>query len=117
MRKKSKFCAVSRSLSPGAHNLKVIGSNPIPATKLRRQVKDLAAFSFLRLCCDPAPGSTVEARGSVIVGKSTGWCVGRDGILQRQVGKARNCIKRAMAWRGPVVAFNASAPRVGHDRF
>ena len=27
-----------------AHNLKVIGSNPIPATKLRRQVKDLAAF-------------------------------------------------------------------------
>jgi hypothetical protein len=26
------------------HNLKVIGSNPIPATKLRRQVKDLAAF-------------------------------------------------------------------------
>jgi hypothetical protein len=29
-----------------AHNLKVVGSNPTPATKLRRQVKDLAAFPF-----------------------------------------------------------------------
>ena len=37
-----------------AHNLKVIGSNPIPATKLRRQVKDLAALPFLRLCLEPA---------------------------------------------------------------
>jgi hypothetical protein len=41
-----------------AHNLKVIGSNPIPATKLRRQVKDLAALPFLRLCLEPASGST-----------------------------------------------------------
>jgi hypothetical protein len=36
-----------------SHNLKVIGSNPIPATKLRRQVNDLdvkglAAFHYLR---------------------------------------------------------------------
>ena len=29
-----------------AHNLKVRGSNPPPATKLRRQVKDLAALLF-----------------------------------------------------------------------
>jgi hypothetical protein len=27
-----------------AHNLKVIGSNPIPATRKSRQVNDLAAF-------------------------------------------------------------------------
>jgi hypothetical protein len=33
-----------------AHNLKVVGSNPTPATKLRRQVKDLAAFPFWGLC-------------------------------------------------------------------
>ena len=32
-----------------AHNLKVVGSNPTPATKLRRQVKGLAALPFLRL--------------------------------------------------------------------
>ena len=32
-----------------AHNLKVIGSNPIPATRKSRQVKDLAAFLFLEL--------------------------------------------------------------------
>ena len=31
------------------HNLKVAGSNPAPATKLRRQVKGLAALPFLRL--------------------------------------------------------------------
>ena len=58
-----------------SHNLKVVGSNPTPATKLRRQVKDLAALSFSRLCLVPASGSTVEARGSVIVGKSRGWRV------------------------------------------
>src|ERR1700682_3475873 len=29
-----------------AHNLKVTGSNPVPATKQRRQVNDLAAFQF-----------------------------------------------------------------------
>jgi hypothetical protein len=43
----------------------------------QRQVKDLAALPFLRLCLEPASGSTVEARGSVIVGKSRGWRVGR----------------------------------------
>ena len=43
-----------RGASPGngnncTHNLKVIGSNPIPATKTkRRQVNDLAALFFLR---------------------------------------------------------------------
>jgi len=29
-----------------AHNLKGTGSNPVPATNLRRQVQDLAALSF-----------------------------------------------------------------------
>ena len=29
-----------------AHNLKVVGSNPTPATKLRRQINGLAAFRF-----------------------------------------------------------------------
>jgi hypothetical protein len=54
-----------------SHNLKVVGSNPTPATKLRRQVKDLAAFPFWGLCLEPAPGSTVEARECVIVSEST----------------------------------------------
>jgi hypothetical protein len=68
-----------------AHNLKVIGSNPIPATKLRRQVKGLAALPFWRLWFNPAPGSTVEARARVIVGTSEGWRVGRVVIPQRLV--------------------------------
>src|SRR4051794_23572961 len=38
------------------HNLKVVASNPTPATK-RREVKDLAAFRFLRLCLEPVSGS------------------------------------------------------------
>ena len=54
-----------------SHNLKVVGSNPTPATKLRRQVKDLAALPILRLCLEPASGSTVEARECVIVSEST----------------------------------------------
>jgi hypothetical protein len=54
-----------------AHNLKVVGSNPTPATKLRRQVKDLAVFPFWGLCLEPASGSTVEARECVIVSEST----------------------------------------------
>jgi hypothetical protein len=54
-----------------SHNLKVVGSNPTPATRLRRQVKDLAALPILRLCLEPASGSTVEARECVIVSEST----------------------------------------------
>jgi hypothetical protein len=53
------------------HNLKVVGSNPTPATKLRRQVKDLVASPIWGLCLEPAPGSTVEAREWVIVSEST----------------------------------------------
>ena len=92
MRRKRKFCAILRSLLPATHNLKVVGSNPTPATKLRRQVKDLAALPFLRLCFDPASGSTVEARGRVIVGKSTSWRVGRVKNPPRQVEKKGNYI-------------------------
>jgi hypothetical protein len=66
-----------------AHNLKVIGSNPIPATKLRRQVKDLAALPFLCLCLEPASGSTGEAREGVIIGKSAGWRAGPDWPTRR----------------------------------
>jgi hypothetical protein len=36
-----------------AHNLKVVGSNPTPATKSRRQVKDLAAFAFCAYVWNP----------------------------------------------------------------
>jgi hypothetical protein len=32
-----------------SHNLKVVGSNPTPATKSRRAVNDLAAFAFWTL--------------------------------------------------------------------
>src|SRR5665213_1841880 len=32
-----------------AHNLKVVGSNPTPATKSRRPVNDLTAFAFFAL--------------------------------------------------------------------
>jgi hypothetical protein len=65
-----------------AHNLKVIGSNPIPATRKARQVKDLAGFFVAggasvrtpealgeqeaRSCCAPErkclPGSMRDAR-------------------------------------------------------
>ena len=44
-----------------SHNLKVAGSNPAPATKFTRQVKDLASVLILRLCFQSARGSTVEA--------------------------------------------------------
>jgi hypothetical protein len=49
---------------------------PAPATKLRRQVKSFAALAFLGLRFEAASGSTVEARGRVIVGESTRWHVG-----------------------------------------
>jgi hypothetical protein len=58
-----------------SHNLKVVGSNPTPATKLCRQVKDLVAFSFLRLCSELASGSTVEARGNEIARELVGYGV------------------------------------------
>src|SRR5262245_8435373 len=63
------------TLNRQAHNLKVVGSNPTPATKLRRQVKDLAALPFWRLWLVLALGSTVEAGGSAIRRKSTRWRV------------------------------------------
>ena len=54
------------------HNLKVIGSNPIPATKKSRQVNDLAAFFFrphferggVSTLCQQKPWRPVAARGS-----------------------------------------------------
>jgi hypothetical protein len=66
--------------------------SPFPSTKLRRQIKDLAALPFLRLCLVPGSGSTVEARGSVIVSKSTRWLVGRVEVPQRQVGEEQVAI-------------------------
>jgi hypothetical protein len=47
IRNKKKLCAIVRSSIVDTHNLKVRGSNPPPATKLRRQVKYLAASIFL----------------------------------------------------------------------
>ena len=52
-----------------AHNLKVVGSNPTPATKFTRHFKCLRAAlagGFLR---SSTRGSTVEARGREILRK------------------------------------------------
>jgi hypothetical protein len=47
LRRRARFIAGwSSPVARQAHNLKVIGSNPIPATRQRRQVNDLAAFLF-----------------------------------------------------------------------
>ena len=48
---------------PWAHNLKVTGSNPVPATKKSRVVKRLCAALRGGVCVCATRGSTVEARG------------------------------------------------------
>ena len=46
-----------------AHNLKVTGSNPVPATKISRVFKRLSAALRGGVCVCSIRGSTVEARG------------------------------------------------------
>ena len=50
-----------------AHNLKVTGSNPVPATRKARQLKRLAGFWLPGPGFQKIHGSTVEARRRVIV--------------------------------------------------
>ena len=56
-----------------AHNLKVRGSNPLAATKLRRQIKDLAALPSLRSRSNRAQEALWKQEGDVIAGKTEGW--------------------------------------------
>ena len=50
-----------------AHNLKVVGSNPTPATKSIRVIKRLCAALRGGVCVSAARGSTVEARGAEVL--------------------------------------------------
>ena len=50
-----------------AHNLKVTGSNPVPATRIARQLKRLAGFLLTEPSFQKSTGSTVEARGRVVL--------------------------------------------------
>ena len=50
-----------------AHNLKVVGSNPTPATKILRVINRLSAALRGGVCVSNTRGSTVEARGSELV--------------------------------------------------
>ena len=50
-----------------AHNLKVTGSNPVPATKLQRVIKRLNAAPKGGVCACNIRGSTVEARGREVL--------------------------------------------------
>ena len=50
-----------------AHNLKVTGSNPVPATKKLRVIKRLHAALRGGVCVCKTRGSTVEARGREVL--------------------------------------------------
>ena len=50
-----------------AHNLKVTGSNPVPATRIARQLRRLAGFLLTEPSFQKSTGSTVEARGRVVL--------------------------------------------------
>ena len=52
------------------HNLKVVGSNPTPATKKYRVVKRLSAALRGGVCVSSSRGSTVEARGDEVFRRS-----------------------------------------------
>ena len=49
-----------------AHNLKVVGSNPIPATKSLHHIKRFSAALRGGVCVCSTRGSTVEARGAEV---------------------------------------------------
>ena len=50
-----------------AHNLKVVGSNPTPATKSAKLIKDLHAALRGGVCVSSACGSTVEASAGEVL--------------------------------------------------
>ena len=50
-----------------AHNLKVVGSNPTPATNFLRVIKRLSAALRGGVCVSNIRGSTVEARGREVL--------------------------------------------------
>ena len=52
-----------------AHNLKVVGSNPTPATKLQRVISYLQSALRGVFCVGISPGSTAEARGCAILSR------------------------------------------------
>jgi hypothetical protein len=50
-----------------AHNLKVTGSNPVPATKSLQYIKTLRPAKTRGFCMSKTRGSTVEARGGEVL--------------------------------------------------
>lgn len=67
LRKNSRFRAIVHGSFGTAHNLKVRGSNPLPATKIYRVVKRLRAALRGGVCVSTTRGSTVEARGNEVL--------------------------------------------------
>ena len=61
-----------------AHNLKVTGSNPVPATKFLRVIKRLSAALRGGLRVSKTRGSTVEARGREVLGTKGRAALARD---------------------------------------
>ena len=62
-----------------AHNLKVVGSNPTPATKLTPVTQCVAGFLILGPIICRSRGSTVEARGRVVLrGRGADVCFLKD---------------------------------------
>ena len=101
-RRRAKFCKrmleYSRTPSTklGLTILENVSWQSFSLNQITPASQDLAAFPFLRLSLEPAPGSTVEARGSVIEGRSTGWCVGRSfGAPPKHDGKRFGLYPRA----------------------
>jgi hypothetical protein len=60
------FRATSQNFD-ASHNLKVVGSNPTPATKIHRVIKRLRAALRGGVCVSSARGSTVEARRTEVL--------------------------------------------------
>jgi hypothetical protein len=52
------------------HKLKVRGSNPLPRNQITPLSQRLGGAGILGLHFDPESGSTVEARGCVVVSKT-----------------------------------------------
>ena len=55
-------------MAEAAHNRKVTGSNPVPATSFTRFTKRLHAALRGGFCVSKTRGSTVEARGREVLG-------------------------------------------------
>ena len=66
-RRKTEPSAVAHGLFGTAHNLKVVGSNPTPATKFPNVIKRLSAALRGGVCVSATRGSTVEARGAEVL--------------------------------------------------